>query len=104
MKRVRKGQTAIKIWFTERFQKMSTIQYIPTKSFFHEHEAVVCWIAHGDTPAILGQRWLSRPFRVEGVSVFVISSGRIQWQHGYYDHLSIVEKIIPLLRWLPLKL
>jgi hypothetical protein len=30
--------------------------------------------------------------------------GLISWQHGYYDHLQVVEKVLPPLRWLPLKL
>ena len=104
MKRIRKGRDEIKAWFTQRFQKMSTIQYVPTRSFFHAEEAVICWIANGHTPAILGQRWLARPFQVEGVSVFRLHAGCIQWQHGYYDHLYVVEQVIPPLRWLPLRL
>ena len=104
MKRIRKAQGEIKAWFTERFQKMSTIQYVSTRSFFNDEEAVICWIANGHTPAILGQCWLSRPFQVEGVSVFRLHAGRIQWQRGYYDHLYVVEQVIPLLRWLPLRL
>jgi steroid delta-isomerase-like uncharacterized protein len=104
MKRIRKGRGEIAGWFTQRFQKMSTIQYAPTRSFFNEGEAVVCWNAHGHTPAILGQRWLSRPFQVEGVSVFRLHAGSIQWQHGYYDHLAVVERVLPPLKWLPLRL
>lgn len=104
MKRVRRGQNEIRGWFTQRFQKMPTIHYTPTKNFLQQDDAVVCWIASGHTPALLGQRWLSRPFQVEGVSVFRINAGRIQWQHGYYDHLHVVEQVIPPLRWLPLKL
>lgn len=104
MRHRRKGYDEIKGWFIERFQKMPTIRYTPTKRFVQRGEAVVCWVAKGRTPAILGQRWLSRPFEVEGVSVFVVSAGRIRWQHGYYDHLYVVGRVLPLLRWLPLKL
>ncbi|GCF11162.1 nuclear transport factor 2 family protein [Dictyobacter arantiisoli] len=104
MKRARRGRDEIIGWFTQRFQKMPAIQYMPTHSFFNAQEAVVCWIASGNTPVLLGQRWLSHPFEVEGVSIFRIQAGSIQWQHGYYDHLQIVERVLPPLRWLPLKL
>jgi steroid delta-isomerase-like uncharacterized protein len=106
MRRARKGHDEIRSWFTQRFRQMGTIQYTPTQHFFNENEqeAVVCWLAQGHTPSILRQHWLSRPFQVDGVSVFHMRSGLIHWQHGYYDHLKIVEQVIPVLRWLPLKL
>jgi len=48
----------------------------------------------------LGQAWLSRPFQVAGVSIFTLQDGRIQQQRGYYDHLSTLEQILPLLKWI----
>jgi uncharacterized protein (TIGR02246 family) len=104
MRQRRKGQSEITAWFTQRFQQMSTIQYTPTSYFFKENEAAIAWLAQGNTPALLRQRWLSRPFQVDGISLFRISAGRIAWQHGYYDHLQIAERVLPPLRWLPLKL
>jgi uncharacterized protein (TIGR02246 family) len=104
MKRARQGRKEITIWFTQRFQQMPTIQYTPTRFFFRESEAAICWLAQGKTPAFLRQRWLSHPFQVDGVSIFLVRSGFIYWQHGYYDHLQVAERILPPLRWLPLKL
>jgi uncharacterized protein (TIGR02246 family) len=104
MKHARKGHTEITRWFTQRFQQMHTIQYTPTQHFFNEQEAAICWLASGHTPPLLRQRWLSRPFQVDGVSIFRVRSGLIYWQHGYYDHLRIVEQVLPPLKWLPLKL
>lgn len=104
MKRARHGRDEIRQWFVQRFQSMPTLQYRPYKNFEQAEEAVICWIARGETPPLLRQSWLSRPFEVEGVSIFRFSADLIQWQHGYYDHLAIVEKILPPLRWLPLKL
>jgi uncharacterized protein (TIGR02246 family) len=104
MRHARKGRNEITSWFTQRFQQMHTIQYTPTQFFFNGQEAAVCWIARGHTPPLLRQRWLSRPFQVDGVSIFLVRSGLIHWQHGYYDHLGIVEQVLLPLKWLPLKL
>jgi steroid delta-isomerase-like uncharacterized protein len=104
MKRPRRGRHEITTWFVERFRQMPTIQYTPHKNFFNEREGVIQWIARGHTPPVLRQRWLVRPFEVEGVSIFRMDRGLISWQHGYYDHLHIVEQVLPPLRWLPLKL
>src|SRR5260370_25674263 len=104
MRRARKGGNEITSWFTQRFRQMSTIQYTPTQRFFNESEAAICWLAQGHTPPMLRQHWLSRPFQVDGVSIFLVRSGLIHWQHGYYDHLRIVEQVLPPLKWLPLKL
>jgi len=104
MRRARKGRDEIRGWFTQRFQQMPTIQYKPTRFFFHNQDAAISWVAQGRTPAFLHQRWLSHPFEVDGVSIFRVHAGRIAWQHGYYDHLHIAERVIPPLRWLPLKL
>jgi uncharacterized protein (TIGR02246 family) len=104
MRHARKGRNEIRSWFTQRFRQMPTIQYTPTQRFFNEREAAICWLAQGHTPAVLRQRWLSRPFQVDGVSIFLVRSDLIRWQHGYYDHLKIVEQVLPPLKWLPLKL
>jgi uncharacterized protein (TIGR02246 family) len=104
MRYPRKGREAIRAWFTQRFEQMPSIEYVRMKSFLQAEEGVVTWIARGSTPALLGQRWLVRPYEVEGVSQFIMRDGRIYWQHGFYDHLSIVEKVLPFLKWLPIKL
>ncbi len=104
MRNPRQGRDAIHSWFTQRFQQMPSIQYTRTNSFLKEDEGAVTWIARGNTPALLRQRWLSRPYEVEGVSIFVVRDGHIHWQHGFYDHLSVVERVLPFLKWLPLKL
>lgn len=103
MKHPRKGRNEITAWFTERFRGMPTIQYTPTRFFLQESEAGICWISKGRTPPLLRQRWLSRPFEVDGVSIFLLQGGLICWQHGYYDHLRVAEGVIPPLRWLPLR-
>ncbi len=104
MKRPRKGRHEIRAWFVQRFQQMPTIQYTPLENFFNESEATVHWLAQGQTPPVLRQRWLIRPFEVDGVSIFRIDHGLISWQHGYYDHLQIVEQVLPPLKRLPWKL
>jgi hypothetical protein len=104
MRYTRKGHDAIKKWFTQRFQQMPTIQYIPQNKLCNEKEVVVHWLAQGHTPPLLRQHWLMRPFEVDGVSIFHIKDSLIVWQHGYYDHLQMVERVLPPLRWLPLKL
>jgi hypothetical protein len=103
MRRPRKGRHEITSWFVQRFRQMPTIQYTPLQNFFNEREGTTHWLARGQTPAILRQRWLVRPFEIDGVSIFRMDRGLICWQHGYYDHLQIVEKVLPLLRLLPLK-
>ncbi len=103
MRHARRGQSEISTWFTQRFQQMPTIHYTPSQFFLQENAAAVCWIAQGQTPQLLKQRWLSKPFQVEGVSIFHLKADLISWQHGYYDHLSIVERVLTPLRWLPLK-
>src|SRR5687767_1006665 len=70
MRRPRRGRAQIEQWFTQRFRQMPTISYAPTSRFFREQEAAVCWLASGHTPALLRQRWLMRPFQVDGVSIF----------------------------------
>lgn len=105
MKYPRQGKKAIAAWFTQRFQAMPTITYVPTKYVCaSEEQAVVTWTTHGQTPIPGGRRWLrwlSQPFQVDGVSVFTLQAGLIVQQRGYYDHLAVVEKVLPPLRWLP---
>src|SRR5437879_2770221 len=58
MKYPRRGKAAIEDWFTQRFARMPTIEYIPTHHYFMaEHQAAVTWTARGRTPRLLGQKW-----------------------------------------------
>jgi hypothetical protein len=79
---------------------MPTITYEPASQLFTGEQAAVTWTAHGKSPRLLGQRWLSRPFQVDGVSIFTLQHGRIQKQRGYYDHLATLEQVLPPLKWL----
>lgn len=100
MKHPRHGRTEIEQWFTTRFQTMPSIRYTPASQLFTETQAAVTWTASGRSPRLLGQAWLSRPFQVDGVSIFNLQDGRIQRQRGYYDHLSTLEQILPPLKWI----
>ncbi|GCE05784.1 nuclear transport factor 2 family protein [Dictyobacter aurantiacus] len=104
MKYPRRGKQAIRTWFEQRFSSMPTITYTPNEYLYtSETRAVVAWTTHGQSPAPRGSRWLrwlSRPFQVDGVSVFILSDGLIARQRGYYDHLTVVQQIVPMLRWL----
>ncbi len=115
MKRTRRGRAQIEHWFRQRFATMPTIQYTPTSAVLShssddeegtegrdgmEEQAAVTWTAQGITPALFGQSWLARPFQVNGVSVFTVKEDLILRQHGYYDHLSVVQQVLPPLRWL----
>ena len=101
MKFPRCGRSAIERWFTTRFSSMPAIRYVPNgQTFMEEHQAAVTWTAHGRGPRLLGQAWLSRPFHVDGVSIFTLQDGLICQQRGYYDHLAVVEQIVPPLKWL----
>jgi steroid delta-isomerase-like uncharacterized protein len=104
MKHPRHGRSEIERWFARRFTDMPTITYTPTNQLFASRYAAVLWTASGRSPRILGQSWLSRPFQVDGVSIFTFHDGHIQSQQGYYDHLSILERILPPLKWLPVRL
>ena len=104
MRHPRKGRDEISSWFVQRFRDMPTVQYTPLQSFFNTSEGTVHWIVRGRTPAPLRQHWLKRSFEVDGVSIFRMDHGLISWQHGYYDHIQMAEKVFPPLRWLPLKL
>lgn len=100
MRHPRHGRAEIEHWFTTRFQTMPTITYEPTSQLFTGEQAAVTWTTHGKSPRLLGQHWLSRPFQVDGVSIFTLQHGRIQKQRGYYDHLATLEQVLPPLKWL----
>lgn len=104
MKHPRHGRAEIEHWFARRFSAMPTITYTPTNQLFASGYVAMLWTASGRSPRILGQSWLSRPFQVHGVSIFTFHDGHIQSQQGYYDHLSILERILPPLTWLPFRL
>lgn len=100
MKRPRHGRQEIETWFNERFRTMPSITYTPVGQLFAEEQVAVHWTTRGRTPRLLGQSWLSRLFQVDGVSLFTIRDGRIAKQRGFYDHLSVVERVLPPLKWL----
>ena len=101
MKFPRRGRDEIERWFSWRFSSMPSIVYHPTSQILMEAEqATVTWTTSGQSPRLLGQTWLSRPFQVDGVSVFTLRNGLISKQRGYYDHLSVLEQILPPLKWL----
>lgn len=105
MKRSRRGRQEIEQWFTTRFRTMPTIAYTPASHLFTGEQAAVTWTASGHTPRLLGQAWLSRPFQVDGVSIFTLRDGVIQQQRGYYDHFAVVQRALPPLKWLlPIRL
>lgn len=105
MKRSRKGYREIEAWFTNRFRAAPTITYTPHTQFVSDGQIAVQWTTHGRVERLLGQKWLARPFSVEGVSIFSLEDGLIQKQRGYYDHLSLLEQILPPLKWvLPVRL
>lgn len=100
MKRPRRGRAEIEQWFTTRFRTVPTITYAPSGELITESHAAVIWTTHGRSPRLLGMPFLARPFRVDGVSIFTLHNGLIQKQRGYYDHLAVVEQILPPVKWL----
>jgi steroid delta-isomerase-like uncharacterized protein len=104
MKRARRGKQEIEHWFSRRFATMPEISYTPTEEIAAGETVAVTWTVRGRTPRLLGQRWLARPFAVEGVSVFHVHKGQIVRQRGYYDHLAAVERALPFLRLLPTRM
>lgn len=101
MKHARCGRGEIEHWFTTRFRTMSTIAYAPVSQLFSKYQAAVTWTASGRTPRLLGLPFFSRSFQVDGVSIFTFRDGLIQQQRGYYDHLSVIERVLPPLKLLP---
>jgi uncharacterized protein (TIGR02246 family) len=105
MKRARHGRQEIEAWFERRFRTMPSIAYIPIRQLFAEEQVAVYWTSRGHTPRLLGQSWLSRPFQVDGMSLFTIRDDLIANQRGFYDHLAVVERVLPPLKWLlPIRL
>src|SRR2546430_8555830 len=106
MKHPRRGREEIERWFRWRFSGMPSITYtLSGQVFVEEEQAIVTWTTSGRSPRLLGQAWLSRPFQVDGVSVFTLRNGLIYKQRGYYDHLSVLEQVLPPLKWiLPFRL
>ncbi|HEU5376169.1 MAG TPA: nuclear transport factor 2 family protein [Ktedonobacteraceae bacterium] len=104
MRHVRRGTGEIETWFTRRFASMPEITYTPADELVADEMIAVTWTTRGRTPRLLGQRWLARPFAVEGVSIFTLRDGQILRQRGYYDHLAVVERALPFLRWLPTRM
>ena len=103
MKHPRKGRAEIERWFRSRFRTMPSIMYMPSSQVLpQENMAAITWTTQGNGPRWLGLSFLSRPFHVDGVSVFTFSDGQIQKQRGYYDHLSALEQLIPPLKWFSL--
>lgn len=100
MKRERRGHREIEAWFTRRFRMTPTITYTPYAQFVSDGQIAVQWTTHGRLERLLGQKWLARSFTIDGVSTFSIENGLIQKQRGYYDHLSVLEQILPPLKWL----
>ena len=123
MKVARRGRSEIERWFTTRFRTIPSIRYVPNGQVFMESlqfrpptplphlataqaggkedaQVAVTWTTHGHGPRLLGQSWLARPFLVDGVSIFTLRDGLICQQRGYYDHLAVVEQILPPLKWL----
>src|SRR5947209_14381387 len=78
MRYPRRGRGEIEQWFTTRFGTMPSIRYTPKSQIFGEGQAAVTWTAAGEGPSLLRQRWLSRPFAVDGVSIFMFGDGYIQ--------------------------
>jgi len=102
MKHPRHGRQEIEHWFHERFNTMPSITYTPhDQVLVAANRAAVTWTVNGRTPRRFGLSWLSRAFQADGVSVFALHEGRIIKQRGYYDHLAVVEQVLPPLKLLP---
>ncbi len=103
MRHKRTGQTAIKAWFTHRFQQIPAIQYMVIARFWQSDQAAIHWQVQGRTPPLLKQRWTAQPFSISGVSIFHIHKGLIIKQRGYYDHLQMLEYVLPFIKYLPFR-
>ena len=103
MRRPRRGKKEIESWFRLRFRSMPENVYTPRdRVVMEEGRTIVPWTLHGRGPRLLGQSWLARPFQVDGTSYFTLQAGHISRQHGVYDHLAVLQQILPPLRWLPI--
>ncbi len=103
MKHPRRGRAEIENWFRTRFRTMPSIRYLPTSEvLLGEKQAAITWTTQGNGPRLLGLPFFTRPFRVDGVSVFHLHAGLIERQRGYYDHLAALEQVALPLQWLHL--
>jgi steroid delta-isomerase-like uncharacterized protein len=100
MQRPRRGLHEIEQWFTTRFRTMPSITYTPKSQLVTSSRAVVTWTTSGRAPRILGHNLLRRSFHVDGVSLFTLQDNHITAQRGYYDHLSVLEQLLPPLKWI----
>lgn len=100
MKRVRHGRSEIERWFTSRFRTVPTITYSPKSQLVTGGQVVVTWTTSGGAPRLFLLNLLGRSFQVDGVSVFTLRDDLIQSQRGYYDHISVIEQLMPPVRWL----
>lgn len=100
MKRPRHGLREIEQWFTTRFRTMPTITYTSNSQLFTAGRAVVTWTTSGRAPRLLGHNLLRRSFHVDGISLFTLQDNHITAQRGYYDHLSVLEQLLPPLKWI----
>lgn len=100
MKRPRRGLREIEQWFTTRFRTMPSITYTSKSQLFTAERAVVTWTTSGRAPRLLGRNLLRRSFHVDGVSLFTLQDNHITAQRGYYDHLSVLEQLLPPLKWI----
>jgi hypothetical protein len=100
MKRPRRGLHEIEQWFTTRFRTMPSITYTPNSQLFTTERAVVTWTTSGRAPRLLGHNLLRRSFHVDGISLFTLQDNHISAQRGYYDHLSVLEQLLPPLKWI----
>ncbi|MDQ6659479.1 MAG: nuclear transport factor 2 family protein, partial [Chloroflexota bacterium] len=103
MKRPRHGRNEIEQWFTTRFRTIPTITYKPHRLIVEDNQggqAADTWTTHGHGPRLLRLPLFTRSFHIDGVSIFTLRDGHIQQQRGYYDHLSVLEQLLPFLKWL----
>lgn len=100
MKRVRRGRSEIEQWFTTRFRTVPSIAYNALSQLVTDGQAVVTWTTSGGSPRMFGLNLLRRSFHVDGVSVFTLRDDLIQSQRGYYDHISVLEQLLPPVKWL----
>ncbi len=100
MKRPRRGLLEIEHWFTTRFSTMPSITYTSKSQLFTNGQAAVTWTTSGRAPRLLGRDLLHRSFHIDGISLFTLQANHITAQRGYYDHLSVLEQLLPPLKWI----
>ncbi|HLX56085.1 MAG TPA: nuclear transport factor 2 family protein [Ktedonobacteraceae bacterium] len=102
MKHPRRGHDEITEWFTTRFRMTPTIAFASHYQFSSDQQVAVQWTTRGRIERLLAPKWLIRPMKVEGMSIYCIEDRLIKKQRGYYDHLSAIEQTFPPVKWLPL--